>query len=68
LARYFNFLCAHHIRAFLLERGIAVRQGLRALRTAMPNVLGTNANFSPEKDPRSRALRHWRRQRPAIKV
>ena len=28
----------NQIRAFLLERGIAVRQGLRALRTAMPNV------------------------------
>jgi hypothetical protein len=26
----------NQIRAFLLERGIAVRQGLRALRTEMP--------------------------------
>jgi hypothetical protein len=29
----------NQIRAFLLERGIAVRQGLRALRTEMPIVL-----------------------------
>jgi hypothetical protein len=26
----------NQIRAFLLERGIAVRQGLRALRTEIP--------------------------------
>ena len=35
------------IRAFLLERGIAVRQGLRALRTAMPNVLAMMDKLSP---------------------
>jgi transposase len=32
----------NQIRAFLLERGIAVRQGFRALRTAMPLVLATD--------------------------
>ena len=37
----------NQIRAFLLERGIAVRQGLRALRTAMPNVLALTDNLSP---------------------
>jgi hypothetical protein len=62
-------LCAHHIRAFLLERGIAVRQGLRALRTAMPNVLGTNANFSPEGSSLSSiAPLAASNQRPPIKV
>jgi hypothetical protein len=30
-----------------LERGIAVRQGLRALRTAMPNVLAMTDKLSP---------------------
>jgi transposase len=29
----------NQIRAFLLERGIAVRQGLRFLRTELPNIL-----------------------------
>ncbi|MFY9893660.1 MAG: IS110 family transposase [Xanthobacteraceae bacterium] len=37
----------NQIRAFLLERGIAVRQGLRVLRTAMPNVLATTDKLSP---------------------
>jgi transposase len=31
----------NQIRAFLLERGVAVRQGLRYLRTELPIVLGT---------------------------
>ena len=30
----------NQIRAFLLERGIAVRQGLRFLRAQLPEVLG----------------------------
>jgi len=30
----------NQIRAFLLERGIAVRQGLRFLRTELPRILG----------------------------
>jgi transposase len=29
----------HQIRAFLLERGIAVRQGLRSLRQSLPDIL-----------------------------
>ena len=37
----------NQIRAFLLERGIAVRQGLRALRTAMPKVLAMTDKLSP---------------------
>jgi transposase len=37
----------NQIRAFLLERGIAVRQGLRALRTEMPIVLAMTAKLSP---------------------
>ena len=31
----------NQIRAFLLERGIAVRQGLRFLRTELPSILAT---------------------------
>jgi len=31
----------NQIRAFLLERGIAVRQGLRVLHAELPNILAT---------------------------
>lgn len=34
----------NQIRAFMLERGIAVRQGLRFLRTALPNILATRSD------------------------
>jgi transposase len=37
----------NQIRAFLLERGIAVRQGLRALRTEMPIILAMTEKLSP---------------------
>ena len=37
----------NQIRAFLLERGIAVRQGPRALRTEMPLVLAMTDKLSP---------------------
>src|SRR5215467_123799 len=37
----------NQIRAFLLERGIAVRQGPRALRTEMPIVLAMTDKLSP---------------------
>jgi len=37
----------NQIRAFLLERGIAVRQGLRVLRTEMPIILAMTAKLSP---------------------
>jgi transposase len=37
----------NQILAFLLERGIAVRQGLRALRTEMPIVLAMTDKLSP---------------------
>ncbi len=37
----------NQIRAFLLERGIAVRQGLRALRSEMPIILATPDKLSP---------------------
>jgi transposase len=30
----------NQIRAFLLERGIAVRQGLRSLRSELPGTIG----------------------------
>jgi transposase len=39
----------NQIRAFLLERGIAVRQGLRALRTEMPIILGMTDKLPPRK-------------------
>jgi transposase len=34
----------NQIRAFLLERGIAVRTGLRFLRQQLPNILGSRAD------------------------
>jgi len=34
----------NQIRAFLLERGIAVRQGLRFLRTELPSILATRSD------------------------
>ena len=37
----------NQIRAFLLERGIAVRQGLRTLRTEMPIALAKTDKLSP---------------------
>ena len=53
----------NQIRAFLLERGIAVRQGQRFLRTELPIILGTRTDvLSPRM---SRAIRDlasdWRR-------
>jgi transposase len=35
----------NQIRAFLLERGVAVRQGLRFLRTELPNILATRSDI-----------------------
>jgi len=35
----------NQIRAFLLERGIAVRQGLRFLRAELPQILGTRTDI-----------------------
>jgi transposase len=35
----------NQIRAFLLERGIAVRQGRRFLRAALPEILATRADI-----------------------
>jgi len=37
----------NQIRSFLLERGIAVRQGLRALRTEIPIILAMTDKLSP---------------------
>jgi transposase len=34
----------NQIRAFLLERGIAVRQGLRCLRSELPSILATRTD------------------------
>ena len=36
----------NQIRAFLLERGIAVRQGLHSLRSELPGILATRTNSS----------------------
>ena len=39
----------NQIRAFLLERGFAVRQGQRFLRAELPRILGTSsADLSPD--------------------
>jgi transposase len=35
----------NQIRAFLLERGIAVRQGQRFLRAGLPDILATPPPF-----------------------
>ena len=35
----------NQIRALLLERGVAVRQGVRFLRAALPDILGRQAEF-----------------------
>ncbi len=35
----------NQIRALLLERGIAVRQGVRFLRAALPDILGRHSEF-----------------------
>jgi hypothetical protein len=37
----FNLRYVNQIRAFLLERGVAVRQGLRFLRARLPRILVT---------------------------
>src|ERR1700745_631017 len=34
----------NQIRAFLLERGVAVRQGLHALRSELPGILATRTD------------------------
>jgi transposase len=34
----------NQIRAFMLERGIAVRQGIRFLRAELPVILGTRTD------------------------
>src|SRR5262249_6638759 len=55
----------NQIRAFLLERGIAVRQGLRFLRTELPGILATRTDALSDggRD------RHWRRvlERPRLR-
>jgi transposase len=43
----------NQIRAFLLERGVAVRQGLRFLRAELPTILATRCE---ELSPRMRRL------------
>jgi hypothetical protein len=35
----------NQIRAFLLERGVAVRQGLRFLRAELPGILATRTDM-----------------------
>jgi transposase len=34
----------NHIRAFLFERGVVLRQGLRLLRSELPNILATRSD------------------------
>jgi transposase len=40
----------NQIRAFLLERGIAVRQGLRFLRTELPQILAQRTDVLSARD------------------
>ena len=53
----------NQIRAFMLERGIAVRQGLRFLRTELPIILGSRTDvLSPRMVHMIEALAtDWRR-------
>jgi len=53
----------NQIRAFLLERGVAVRQGLRFLRTELPIILATRSDvLSPRMMRMIEALAgDWRR-------
>ena len=53
----------NQIRAFLLERGVAVRQGLRFLRAGLPQILATRTDvLSPRKLHVIEALAgDWRR-------
>ena len=41
----------NQIRAFMLERGIAVRQGIGFLRTELPTILAMRADSSGHRDP-----------------
>ncbi len=48
------------IRAFLLERGVAIHQGLRFLPAELPRILATPPEvLSPRKTCRSPKLRCW---------
>jgi hypothetical protein len=50
---------SNQIRAFMLERGIAVRQGIGFLRTELPTILATRTHaLSPRM---LRVIHDWRR-------
>jgi len=53
----------NQIRAFLLERGIAVRQGLRFLRTELPIILATRSDLLSPRMLRviEELMADWRR-------
>ena len=53
----------NQIRAFMLERGIAVRQGLRFLRAELPTILATRADVLSPRMARTieDLARDWRR-------
>src|SRR6202140_2595554 len=53
----------NQIRAFLLERGIAVRQGLRSLRSELPGILATRTDVLSPRMLRiiEDLARDWRR-------
>ena len=56
----------NQIRAFLLERGIAVRQGLRFLRIELPSILATRSDVLSSRMLRAHARQgvaweHWRK-------
>src|SRR5262249_38660322 len=46
----------NQIRAFLLERGVAVRQGLRYLRAELPGILATRTDVL---SPRMLRIKAW---------
>jgi len=60
----------NQIRAFLLERGIAVRQGLRFLRAELPGILATRTDVLSPRISRivEDLVGDWRRLDERIKV
>ena len=62
----------NQIRGFLLEHGIAVRQGLRFLRQQLPDILAKRSDVLSPRTPSSQTMllclgppRSWRRSEDA---
>ena len=53
----------NQIRAFLLERGVAVRQGLRFLRTELPGILAKRSGTKERPHGTNKGTAPIRRER-----